>query len=58
MAMSPQMVLSNLDQVTVGARVSKSGGAMPQSGDLQGLVTPVDTQTNETIQITISNKVP
>ena len=58
MAMSPQMVLSMLDQVTVGARVSKSGGAMPQSGDLQGLVTPVDTQTTETIQITISNKVP
>ena len=58
MAMSPQMVLSNLDQVTVGARVSKSGGAMPQSGDLQGLVSPVSTQTTETIQITISNKVP
>jgi len=58
MAMSPQMVLSMLDQVTVGARVSKSGGAMPQSGDLQGMVTPVDTQTSETIQITISNKVP
>ena len=58
MAMSPQMVLSKLDQVTVGARVSKSGGAMPQSGDLQGLVTPVDTQTSETIQITIGSKVP
>jgi len=58
MAMSPQMVLSNLDQVTVGARVSKSGGAMPQSGDLQGLVSPVSTQTTETIQITISNQVP
>ena len=58
MAMSPQMVLSMLDQVTVGARVSKSGGAMPQSGDLQGLVTPVDTQTSETIQITIGSKVP
>jgi cytochrome c-type biogenesis protein CcmH len=58
MAMTPQMVLSKFDQVTVGARVSKSGGAMPQRGDLQGLVTPVDTQTTETIQITISNKIP
>ena len=58
MAMSPQMVLSKLDQVTVGARVSKSGGAMPQSGDLQGLVTPVDTTSTETVQITINSKVP
>ena len=58
MAMTPQMVLSKFDQVTVGARVSKSGGAMPQSGDLQGLVSPVSTQTTETVQITISNKVP
>jgi len=58
MAMTPQMVLSKFDQVTVGARVSKSGGAMPQSGDLQGIVTPVDTQTTKTVQITIGSKVP
>jgi len=58
MAMTPQMVLSKFDQVTVGARVSKSGGAMPQSGDLQGMVTPVDTQTDTEIQITINSKVP
>jgi cytochrome c-type biogenesis protein CcmH len=58
MAMTPQMVLSNFDQVSVGARVSKSGGAMPVSGDLQGIVSPVDTQTSETIQITIDSKIP
>ena len=58
MAMTPQMVLSNFDQVTVGARVSKTGGAMPVSGDLQGTVSPVDTQTGETIQITIDSKIP
>jgi cytochrome c-type biogenesis protein CcmH len=57
MAMTPQMVLSKFDQVTVGARVSKSGGAMPVSGDLQGSVSPVDTQTRETIQVTIDSKV-
>ena len=58
MAMTPQMVLSNFDQVTVGARVSKSGGAMPVSGDLQGIVSPINTQTTEAIQITIDSKVP
>ena len=58
MAMTPQMVLSKFDQVTIGARVSKSGGAMPGSGDLQGLVTPVDTHTEDTIQLTINSQVP
>jgi cytochrome c-type biogenesis protein CcmH len=58
MAMTPQMVLSKFAQVVVGARVSKSGGAMPQSGDLQGLVTPVDTQSTETVQVMIGSKVP
>jgi len=58
MAMTPQMVLSKFGQVTVGARVSKSGGALPQSGDLQGLVTPVDTQSTGTVQVMIGSKVP
>ncbi len=34
MAMTPAMVLSKFEQVTVEARVSKSGNAIPQSGDL------------------------
>ena len=58
MAMTPQMVLSKFDQVTLGARVSKSGGAMPVSGDLQGIVSPIATQTTDTVQITIGSKVP
>jgi cytochrome c-type biogenesis protein CcmH len=36
MAMSPQMKLSNFPEIVVGARVSKSGNAMPQPGDLEG----------------------
>ena len=35
-AMSAEMKLSKFDQVIVGARVSRSGNAMPQSGDLLG----------------------
>ncbi|MEK8030179.1 tetratricopeptide repeat protein [Ideonella sp. DXS29W] len=41
LAMSPQARLSQSAQVVVGARVSKSGQAMPQPGDLQGLSAPV-----------------
>ncbi len=36
MAMNPAMKLSDFPQVVVGARISKSGNAMPQPGDLEG----------------------
>jgi cytochrome c-type biogenesis protein CcmH len=36
-AMSPQMKMSNFDQVVVIAKVSKSGNPMTQPGDLQGM---------------------
>ena len=36
MAMSPEMKLSKFKDVIVGARISRSGNATPQSGDLQG----------------------
>lgn len=41
MAMSPQARLSGVSDVLVGARISKSGQAMPQPGDLQGVSLPV-----------------
>lgn len=41
MAMTPAMKLSSFDQVIVGARVSKSGQAMPMPGDLQGETSPI-----------------
>ncbi len=37
MAMQPQMKLSAFDKVVVVARISKSGTAMPEAGDAQGL---------------------
>lgn len=43
LAMSPAMKLSSFPKVVVGARVSKSGEAMPQKGDLTGTSGPVAT---------------
>jgi cytochrome c-type biogenesis protein CcmH len=40
-AMSKEMTLSKAPQVTVQARISRSGNAMPQPGDLLGQVGPV-----------------
>jgi cytochrome c-type biogenesis protein CcmH len=45
MAMSPAAKLSGAASVAVGARISKSGNAMPQSGDLQGLIPSVPVGT-------------
>jgi cytochrome c-type biogenesis protein CcmH len=41
MAMSPESRISLRDQVQLVARVSKSGNAMPQPGDLTGTFGPV-----------------
>ena len=37
MAMTPAMVISKFEQVSIEARVSKSGNAIPQSGDLSAV---------------------
>ena len=49
--------LSAQAQVVVGARVSKSGNATPQPGDLEGLAEPVAPGGAE-VRITISRKLP
>jgi cytochrome c-type biogenesis protein CcmH len=41
MAMTPAMKLSSFPQVIVTARLSKSGSASAQPGDLQGASAPV-----------------
>jgi cytochrome c-type biogenesis protein CcmH len=41
MAMAPQMKLSNFQRVIVGARISKTGNAMAQPDDMQGLSAPI-----------------
>jgi cytochrome c-type biogenesis protein CcmH len=54
MAMTPAMKLSAFPQVVVGARISKSGTAMPQAGDVQGFSQPVKPGATETIQVLIN----
>ena len=46
MGMSPQNKLSGATQVVVSARISKSGQAMPQSGDISGQAPPVAVGTS------------
>jgi cytochrome c-type biogenesis protein CcmH len=58
MSMMPAMKLSKFPRVIVGARVSKSGNAMPQSGDLQGFSAALDPRQKEPVQITIRDVVP
>lgn len=47
MAMSPGMSLTNFSEVVVTARLSKSGSAVPQSGDLEGVSGPVKVGASE-----------
>ncbi len=58
MAMSSAMVLSRFPQVSIGARISKSGQAMPSAGDLQGMQSPVSTkETTGKVDIVIDERV-
>ncbi|MEE9422189.1 MAG: c-type cytochrome biogenesis protein CcmI, partial [Gammaproteobacteria bacterium] len=57
-AMSPQMVLSKFPEVSIGARISKTGNAMPSSGDLKGEQSPVSIDQDKTVKITISEIIP
>lgn len=56
MAMSPANALSGATKVIVGARVSRSGNAMPQPGDLMGQTAVVNVGTNG-LQIEIKEAV-
>jgi cytochrome c-type biogenesis protein CcmH len=50
MAMAPNLQISGFPRVVVTARVSKSGSATPQPGDLQGASVPV---ANDAANVTI-----
>jgi len=52
-AMSPQMKLSSFTHVIVGARVSKSGDAMPQAGDLEGFSDELALSSEASVSLVI-----
>jgi len=56
-AMTPAMKLSNFPEVVVGARISQSGTAAPQSGDLEGLSGTVKVGARD-LAIVIDKVVP
>lgn len=58
MAMLPQMKLSNFEQVLVGARISKSGQAISQPGDLESELVTTSNTTPDTIELVISKRRP
>jgi cytochrome c-type biogenesis protein CcmH len=58
MGMLPNMKLSQFPQVVIGARVSKSGNAIAQSGDLQTISKPLAVTTTAPVVLTIDQVVP
>lgn len=53
MAMTPQLKLSSFPRVQVSARISKSGNAMPQSGDLEAQPVQVASGAKQPVALTI-----
>ena len=58
MAMMPNMKISSFDKVNVVARVSKSGSAMPQPGDLESEANVASAGQKEKINLTINKSIP
>jgi cytochrome c-type biogenesis protein CcmH len=57
MAMMPTMKLSNFEQVKLLARISKSGDAMQQPGDLIGVIEQVALTDKEPHKIVINSQI-
>jgi hypothetical protein len=56
-AMVPGRNLSNADNVQIEARISRSGEALPQSGDLVGSVTSVNPRGGRAVKISIDREI-
>ena len=58
MAMMPQMTLSTTKDVFVGARISKTGQAIAQSGDLQAKEMPMNIASTKPVSLLINQIKP
>ena len=58
MGMMPSMKLSMFPKVVIGARISLSGDATPQPGDLQVLSPTIDVMRKEPVELVIDSVVP
>ena len=57
-AMMQNLKLSAFEEVVVMARISRSGDAMPRSGDLLGSTPPVPVKGSSDIRILIDSRLP
>jgi cytochrome c-type biogenesis protein CcmH len=55
-AVTPALRLSAFTEVIVGARISASGEARPQVGDLEGETAPLPLRTTEAVTVTIDRE--
>lgn len=53
MAMTPAMTLSKFAKVSIAARISRSGNALPQAGDLESAPVEVATDSHAPVALTI-----
>ena len=58
MAMAPGMTISSVPLVTVGARISKTGNAIAQAGDLSGQLAAAVAPGTQGIALRIDRVVP
>jgi cytochrome c-type biogenesis protein CcmH len=56
-AMVEGMNIATFPEVEVGARISRTGNAVPQRGDLEGIVGPLPSDTREPIRLVIDRVV-
>lgn len=57
MSMMQGMNLSSFDQLVIGARISKTGQALPKPGDLQGLTQPVAVENGGAYAVEIGEEI-
>jgi hypothetical protein len=57
LAMVPDMNISNFPQLVIGARISKSGNAVSQPGDLEGYAPPLKSGSVTSVEVVIASVV-